>query len=117
MAGLLSRLNTAEERPSDYAHINRESESRKAKRSNFERKTEPNMQGLWDNCRLDDVPGGTADCGKTGTAISKNSYGESSQIVPDTKRWTQASRNTVQDNYSSNLHLDISFFKYKDQKL
>lgn len=83
MAGLLSRLNTAEERPSDYAHINRESESRKAKRSNFERKTEPNMQGLWDNCRLDDVPGGTADCGKTGTAISKNSYGESSQIVPD----------------------------------
>lgn len=117
MTGLLSSLNTAEERPSDYAHINRESESRKAKTSNFERKTEPNMQGLWDNCRQDDVLGGRADCGKTGTAISKTSYEESSQIVPDTKRWAQASWNTVQDNYSSNLHLDISFSKYKDQKL
>lgn len=58
-----------------------------------------------------------SDCGKTGTAISKTSYGESSQIVPDTKRWAQASWNTVQDNYSSNLHLDISFSKYKDRKL
>lgn len=75
------------------------------------------MQGLWDNCRQDDVLGGTADCRKTGTAISKNSYGEFSQIVPDTKWWAQASWNTVQDNYSSNLNLDIPFSKYKDQKL
>lgn len=61
MAGLLSRLNPVEERLSDYAHINRESESRKAGRSNFGRKTEPNIQGLWNNCRHDNVTGGTAE--------------------------------------------------------
>lgn len=82
MAGLLSRLNTAEERPSDYAHINRESESRKAKRSNFERKTEPNMQGLWDSCRQDGVPAETADCRKTGTLFQEQLL----RIFPDSAR-------------------------------
>lgn len=104
MAGLLSRLNTAEERLSDYAHINGESESRKAKRSNFERKTEPNMQGLWENCRQDGVPGGKAEH-TIRTIVTENH----TKLVPDTGQWIQTSQNTLRDNYSFNLHLYISF--------
>lgn len=110
MAGLLSRLNTAEERLSDYAHINRESESRKAKRSNFERKTEPNMQGLWENCRQDSVPGGKAEHRLGVETLFQTIVTENhTKLVPDTGHWIQTSQNTLRDNYSFNLYLDILF--------
>ena len=61
---LISRQSRAEERLSEYAHINRKSEGRKAKNSNFERNRKPNMQGLWATYRLGNVPSETAEVGE-----------------------------------------------------
>lgn len=98
---LISRRNRAEERLSECAHLNRKSEGRKAKRSNFERNTGPNMQGLWDTYRLGNMSGETAE-GERGEMLCHRIVTENLCQAPnaESRHWRMPCRIIIPSTYA-----------------